>query len=91
MNEKDKKDKKNKKNYALWMPIKADINNDARRPDFKERDIFWTSIGENVGFEEDGKGRWYDRPVLTSGNLTQGCFGASHSRQRRIEEDIITR
>jgi mRNA interferase MazF len=52
------------KNYKQWMPVKAGINNGGRHASFKERDVFWTSIGENVGFEEDGKGPMFRRPVL---------------------------
>jgi mRNA interferase MazF len=28
------------------------------------REIWYASIGENIGFEEDGKGKKYARPVL---------------------------
>ncbi|MDR1184283.1 MAG: type II toxin-antitoxin system PemK/MazF family toxin [Coriobacteriales bacterium] len=52
------------KNYKQWMLVKASINNNAQRPDFKERDVFWTSIGENIGFEQDGKSRRFNRPVV---------------------------
>jgi len=31
---------------------------------FLERDIWWASIGSNIGYEEDGKNRQFDRPVL---------------------------
>jgi mRNA interferase MazF len=53
------------KNYIQWMPAKARINNKtARVPNFKERDIWISNVGENIGFEEDGKGRDFTRPVL---------------------------
>lgn len=31
---------------------------------FRERDVWWCSLGVNVGFEQDGKGESYQRPVL---------------------------
>lgn len=31
---------------------------------FKERDVFWASIGINIGYEQDGKGEIFSRPVL---------------------------
>lgn len=31
---------------------------------FKERDIFWVRVGENVGFEQNGKGDEFQRPVI---------------------------
>jgi mRNA-degrading endonuclease toxin of MazEF toxin-antitoxin module len=55
----------NNKDYKIWMPFKAKIHNgDRPNINFKERDIFWVSIGENVGFEEDGKNKLFNRPVL---------------------------
>ncbi|MBU6427051.1 type II toxin-antitoxin system PemK/MazF family toxin [Patescibacteria group bacterium] len=33
-------------------------------PYFKEREVWWTSIGVNIGHEEDGKGPALSRPVL---------------------------
>ena len=54
-----------KKNYETWTPIKTKINNCNLRPmGYKERDIWHASIGENIGFEQDGKGKRFDRPVL---------------------------
>lgn len=54
-----------KKDYKIWMPVKAEINNNESYPiGFKERDIWICNIGENVGFEEDGKGDDFTRPVL---------------------------
>jgi mRNA interferase MazF len=36
----------------------------AEPPFFKKREVWWVSIGVNVGHEEDGKGDHYSRPVL---------------------------
>jgi len=53
------------KDYGLWMRVKAGINNAASRIlGCKEREIWICNLGENVGFEEDGKGNDYTRPVL---------------------------
>ena len=54
-----------KKDYQKWMHVKAEINNKLPRPiGFKERQIWLCNIGENIGFEEDGKGSRFVRPVL---------------------------
>ena len=54
-----------KKDYRTWTPIKTNINNKKSYPlGFKERDIWICNIGENIGFEEDGKGKNFIRPVL---------------------------
>lgn len=53
------------KDYAIWTPIKTKLNNSAVYPiGFKEREIWICNIGENIGFEEDGKGNSFTRPVL---------------------------
>ncbi|MCL2807072.1 MAG: hypothetical protein FWD27_02750 [Coriobacteriia bacterium] len=43
------------KDYKRWMPKKSEINSRRERVAFKERDVFWVSIGENIGFEEDAR------------------------------------
>lgn len=54
-----------KKDYKIWMPIKSEINNNELCPrGFKAREIWICNVGENVGFEEDGKGNDFTRPVL---------------------------
>ncbi len=53
------------KDYSIWSPLKSKINNFSGCPiGFKERQIWYASIGENIEFEEDGKGKKFDRPVL---------------------------
>ena len=44
------------KNYTEWMNVKREINDSNLRPLwYKERDIWICNLGENIGFEEDGK------------------------------------
>lgn len=31
---------------------------------FKEREIWWVSIGSNIGYEQDGKNEKFERPIL---------------------------
>jgi len=53
------------KDYKRWVGVKKKINNNERYPlGFRERDIWVCNVGENVGFEEDGKGEDFVRPVL---------------------------
>lgn len=52
------------KDFEGWLPVKEQINNEEKAPTFKEREIWWCSIGINVGYEMDGKNRHYNRPVL---------------------------
>ena len=44
-----------KRNYVAWYKLKAEIEHKREAPEFSERDVWWCSIGANIGFEEDGK------------------------------------
>ena len=35
-----------------------------KKPRFHEREIWWCSIGKNLGDEQDGKNAFFERPVL---------------------------
>ena len=52
------------KDYSLWHKIKTFINNEKERPNFHEREIWFCSLGSNVGFEQDGRGEDYLRPAI---------------------------
>ena len=50
--------------FNQWHKVKKRINRSKQLPTFKEREIWWCSIGQNVGFEVYGKGEQFWRPVL---------------------------
>jgi len=53
------------KDYSEWTPLKKEINNINLRPKgCREREIWICNVGENIGFEEEGKGKEFTRPVL---------------------------
>lgn len=52
------------KNLDGWNNFKKKLDNRGEIPMFKERDIWWTAIGHNIGVEENGKGDEFKRPVL---------------------------
>lgn len=51
------------KNFDAWNEKKKLIHE--RRPPahFKPGEVWWCSIGSNIGHEEDGKNEWFERPV----------------------------
>ncbi|MCX6720492.1 MAG: type II toxin-antitoxin system PemK/MazF family toxin [Candidatus Staskawiczbacteria bacterium] len=53
-----------KKDYKNWMGLKSGIHNNKIRPFFHEREVWFSSLGENVGYEQDGSGGNFRRPVL---------------------------
>ena len=53
-----------KKDYKKWHPQKIKVNQKAERVFFHEREIWFCHLGENVGFEQDGRGEEFLRPAL---------------------------
>lgn len=53
-----------RKDFKKWMGKKAKIHNDKIRPFFHEREVWFSSLGENIGFEQDGSGENFMRPIL---------------------------
>ena len=51
------------KNFDAWNTQKKIIHQRQPPPYIKDGDIWWCSIGLNVGHEEDGKNEWFERPV----------------------------
>lgn len=52
------------KDFFSWHALKTDIERDKTSPLFREREIWWCSLGLNVGIEEDGKHELFQRPIL---------------------------
>jgi mRNA interferase MazF len=53
------------KDFDKWNNIKKQTNaNDDYLPLYHERQIRWCRLGANVGFEQDGTGKGFSRPVL---------------------------
>jgi len=63
-----------KKDFDTWTTQKKDLHITTRDIIFKEREIWWCSIGVNLGHEEDGKGTKYNRPVLIVRKFNKRLF-----------------
>jgi len=57
-----------------WNDVKINTQKIDKKVYFKERDIFWLKIGENIGFEQNGKGDKFQRPVLVVKRYTNDMF-----------------
>lgn len=53
-----------KKDFQKWHGQKSDIHENKIRLHFHERDVWFTSMGANIGFEQDGKGEEFLRPAV---------------------------
>ncbi|TSC61505.1 MAG: hypothetical protein Greene041614_1040 [Parcubacteria group bacterium Greene0416_14] len=53
-----------KKDFKKWHSQKAEVNDKQSRVFFHEREIWFCHLGENIGFEQDGRGKEFLRPVI---------------------------
>ncbi len=57
-----------------WCKVKLNLSKQESRIIFKERDVWWCSIGMNIGEEIFGKGPRFMRPVLIFRKFTHNSF-----------------
>jgi len=50
--------------FLNWSLKKEKLHNRDKKIYFHEREIWWCSLGLNIGYEEDGKNDNYTRPIL---------------------------
>ncbi|MFA6195101.1 MAG: type II toxin-antitoxin system PemK/MazF family toxin [Sulfurimonas sp.] len=50
--------------FNEWNDVKKNIEVNEEDIFFKERDIFWAKLGQNVGYEQNGKGEEFTRPII---------------------------
>ena len=60
-----------KKDFDKWNKIKTEIHENEVGKFYHTREIWWCSLGENIGFEQDGNGAEYQRPVLILKGLSK--------------------
>ncbi len=63
-----------KKDFKNWFQKKEESENKKIIAQFKKREIFWTRVGENVGFEQSGGGQAFTRPVLVFKKFSSRVF-----------------
>ena len=63
-----------KKDFDRWNEKKKAANDSEIEIYFYEREIWWCAIGVNVGFEQDGKGERFARPVLVLKKYSKNVF-----------------
>jgi hypothetical protein len=58
------------KNYKNWCDLKYKINKSERFLSFYAKEIWWCSLGLNIGYEQDGKNKnmkdryWFLRNLI---------------------------
>ena len=62
------------KDFDQWNKLKKKLDTKKDLPLFREREVWWCSLGHNVGFEQDGKGVKFQRPVLVLRKFNKYVF-----------------
>jgi mRNA interferase MazF len=62
------------KEYDKWNEVKKNVQQDKKIRLFKERDIFFINMGQNVGYEQNGKGINFVRPIVVLKKITKDMF-----------------
>ncbi len=62
------------KDYVTWHRRKGELEKRRAVPEFSERDIWWCSLGLNIGYEEDGKHADFERPVCVLRKFNKHVF-----------------
>ncbi len=74
------------KRFLEWIKLKESLHEStAKVPLFKEGEVWWCAIGENVGVEMNGKSRKFSRPVHVFKKLSHdGFLGVPLSTKNKI-------
>jgi len=61
--------------FLEWIRLKQELHQGTQSPPLVSvGDIWWASIGENVGSEINGKSRLFSRPVIILKKLAHGFY-----------------
>lgn len=73
------------KDFSNWHKLEIEIEEKQKLPFFREREIWWCSLGANVGVEEDGKNELFERPVLIFRKFSKEMFWGLPMTSKRKE------
>ena len=60
--------------FDKWNEIKKVTQKEGTLRSFKNRDIFYMKMGQNIGYEQNGKGNNFVRPVVVLKKFNKGMF-----------------
>ena len=71
--------------FADWTKLKIRIHASEKEIYFKEGQVWWASIGQNIGVESNGKNDSFERPIIIFKRFNQDSFlGVMLSSNKRI-------
>ena len=79
------------KDFDTWNEDKKTINirEDTSQIFFKEQEIWWSYVGLNVGYEQDGKGKGFLRPILVLKKFNKDTFVVLPLTTRTYKRDYL--
>ena len=69
-------DQKTEVEFNKWNDKKQEIHIEKQRPFFYEQEVWFCSLGVNIGFEQDGRGVESLRPILILKKFNKEIFWA---------------
>jgi len=72
-------------NYDKWNTIKKETNKEKKYRIFKEKEIFYLKMGENIGFEQNGKGEDFVRPIIILKKFNKDMFFLENHYQVKLK------
>lgn len=82
------------KDFDNWTREKRRIHHDETDKLYHEREVWWCALGINIGYEQDGTGTDYQRPVLILKGLSAStCYIApltTSAKQHRYRIPVGT-
>ncbi len=72
------------KDFKNWGIEKSDLHENKVRAFFHEREVWFASIGANIGFEQDGKHEKFLRPVVVVKKFNNEiCWGIPTTKKTK--------
>lgn len=62
------------KNFDEWNELKKNLEVGQKNAFCNNGDVWWCSLGLNLGFEQDGKNELFERPVLVVRKFNKYVF-----------------
>lgn len=76
-----------KKDFLPWFKKKTEMHHEKARPHFREGEVWFSALGMNVGFEQDGNGTRYLRPIAIIRKFNNEiCWGVPLTRTKKDSE-----
>lgn len=75
--------------YDEWNKVKKNIQSGVDIPDFfpQEGEVWMSSLGKNIGFEQNGSGAYFSRPIIIVKKFNNQMFWSAplSTKQKKFD------